>query len=327
MLPLAQTMATIAFLGITYPIISILFRERKKNQKLNLILSIIVVGIAVAVKLFYDTQDLKPNYYALLNVNRRSTAMEIRQAYKKVSLKYHPDKNTASDAEEKFQSVKAAYDVLMDEQKRDIYNRFGVDAIKFDPRSDELKLIVGLGVVYLFWSVVSYIATLPKSAHACRTWIAIVLVAMLIGEVFLCLTETSLPAWMPSKLTEHEFALCMHAVFPGIIVLLRSISEYLYVDIDRCTLLVLSDISKHHKAMGGLLHQLQVLLTPDERSHATAPMEDIQRKIEELRQEMQDCNDQAADTMELLKSASSNPGSNYYWLIFVLIYGSVYFFQ
>lgn len=327
MLPFSQTMATIAFLGLTYPIISILFRERKKSQRFNFILSLLVVFIAIAVKLFYDAQDVKPNFYAVLNVNRRSTAMEIRQAYKKVSLKYHPDKNTAPDAEGKFQSVKAAYDVLMDEQKRDIYNRFGIDAIKFDPRSDELKLIVGLGVVYLFWSVVSYIATLPRSAQACRTWIAIVLIAMLIGEVFLCLTETTLPAWMPARLTEHEFALCMHALFPGIIVVLRCISEYLYVDIDNCTLQVLSDISKHHKAMGGLLHQLQVLLTPDERSQSTAPLEDIQRKIEELRQEMQDCNDHATDTVEMLKTASSNPGSNYYWLIFVVIYGGVYFFQ
>lgn len=57
---------------------------------------------------------MKPNYYQLLNTPRSSSTLEIRQAYKKVSKIYHPDKNTASDAEERFQAIKKAYDVNLE---------------------------------------------------------------------------------------------------------------------------------------------------------------------------------------------------------------------
>ena len=135
----------------------------------------------------------------------------------------------------------------MDETKREIYNRFGSSALDFDPRSDELKLLVGLGIVYLFWGVVVYVATFPKGARACRTWVTIVLIAMAIGEVFLCLTETTLPTWMPGTTTEHEFVKIMHSVFPAVLVWLRCISEYVYVDVEECTRIVLSEVNKHQK--------------------------------------------------------------------------------
>ena len=78
--------------------------------------------------------------------------------------------------------------------------------------------------------------------------------------------------------------------------------------------------------MLGLLHQLQVLVTPDERTQQL-PLEEIKQKIVELRDEMKTSNETAAEEISLLKNATSNPGSNYYWLIFVFIYAGVYFFQ
>ena len=51
------------------------------------------------------------NYYSVLEVSRHSTPMEIRQAYKKVSKKLHPDKNPSPNADVMFQEVKVAYDV------------------------------------------------------------------------------------------------------------------------------------------------------------------------------------------------------------------------
>lgn len=64
------------------------------------------------------------DHYKLLGVSRKASKDEIKKAYHKLALKYHPDKNKASDAEEKFRSLDEAYRVLRDDHKRDAYDRF-----------------------------------------------------------------------------------------------------------------------------------------------------------------------------------------------------------
>jgi hypothetical protein len=135
----------------------------------------------------------------------------------------------------------------MDETQRDVYNRFGEESLQFDPRHDELKLLSGLGVKYIFWIVCAYIFTLPVAARASRTWIAIVGVVMLIVEVSLCLTESAIPKWMPSTMTEQELMRLFHAIFPGIMAAFRCLAESLYVDIDKTSLAVLAELTQHQK--------------------------------------------------------------------------------
>lgn len=70
------------------------------------------------------------DYYKILSVNKKATAAELKKAYRKLSLKYHPDKNPAPDASEKFAEISVAYDVLSDPEKRQAYDRGGEDAVK-----------------------------------------------------------------------------------------------------------------------------------------------------------------------------------------------------
>ncbi|OUM62152.1 hypothetical protein PIROE2DRAFT_27510, partial [Piromyces sp. E2] len=71
------------------------------------------------------------DYYDILQVKRHATKQEIRKSYKKLSRKYHPDKNPGNkEAEEKFLKITEAYEVLMDDEKRNIYNKFGKDGLK-----------------------------------------------------------------------------------------------------------------------------------------------------------------------------------------------------
>src|SRR5947199_836183 len=68
----------------------------------------------------------KRDYYEVLGVERTATEEEIKRSYRKLAVKYHPDKNPDDPhAEEKFKELGEAYDVLMDGDKRAAYDRFG----------------------------------------------------------------------------------------------------------------------------------------------------------------------------------------------------------
>ncbi len=68
------------------------------------------------------------DYYSILGVNKNASDEEIKKAYRKMAMKYHPDTNKGDkDAEEKFKEINTAYDVLKDPQKRAAYDKFGHD--------------------------------------------------------------------------------------------------------------------------------------------------------------------------------------------------------
>lgn len=66
------------------------------------------------------------DYYQLLDVPRDAGAEEIKKAYRKLALKYHPDRNDGSkESEERFKEITQAYEVLRDPDKRQVYDRYG----------------------------------------------------------------------------------------------------------------------------------------------------------------------------------------------------------
>ncbi|MFO1321683.1 MAG: molecular chaperone DnaJ [Burkholderiales bacterium] len=68
----------------------------------------------------------KRDYYEILGLNRDASDEDIKKAYRKLAMKYHPDRNPDSkDAEEKFKEAKEAYEVLSDQQKRAAYDAYG----------------------------------------------------------------------------------------------------------------------------------------------------------------------------------------------------------
>lgn len=70
-------------------------------------------------------------YYELLGVARNAGPEEIKKAYRKRAIMYHPDKNEGSkEAEEKFKEVTEAYEVLKDPEKRSVYDRYGAQGLK-----------------------------------------------------------------------------------------------------------------------------------------------------------------------------------------------------
>lgn len=87
----------------------------------------------------------KRDYYEVLSVARNATEDQIKQAYRKLAKQYHPDMNpdNRKEAEEKFKELSEAYEVLLDKDKRQLYDQYGHDGVSrkfgpggFDPRRD-----------------------------------------------------------------------------------------------------------------------------------------------------------------------------------------------
>ena len=70
------------------------------------------------------------DYYEVLGVSRAADGKELKRAYRQLARKYHPDVNKAADAEEKFKEISNAYEVLSDDQKKAIYDRYGEAGLK-----------------------------------------------------------------------------------------------------------------------------------------------------------------------------------------------------
>src|ERR671920_713359 len=84
----------------------------------------------------------KRDYYEILNVQRTASNDEIKSSYRKLALKYHPDRNKSPEAEEKFKEISEAYAVLSDQEKRkryDTYGHVGNEEV-FKGKKDEIQI-------------------------------------------------------------------------------------------------------------------------------------------------------------------------------------------
>ena len=73
---------------------------------------------------------MKRDLYAVLGVERGATARQVKSAYRRLALEFHPDRNASLGAAEAFIEVVEAYEVLSDSARRQLYDRWGYDAVK-----------------------------------------------------------------------------------------------------------------------------------------------------------------------------------------------------
>lgn len=90
------------------------------------------------------------DFYKILGVAKGASDDEIKKAYRKLALKYHPDKNKAASAEEKFKEVAEAYEVLSDKKRRDIYDQYGEEGLSGQPGGSGTASAGSGGYTYSF---------------------------------------------------------------------------------------------------------------------------------------------------------------------------------
>lgn len=91
---------------------------------------------------------MKKDYYEILGVPRNATKEEIKKAYRRLALKYHPDRNKSPEAEEKFKEISEAYAVLSDDEKRRLYDMYGHAGI--DSRYSQEDIFRGVNFEDIF---------------------------------------------------------------------------------------------------------------------------------------------------------------------------------
>lgn len=76
-----------------------------------------------------NKKKMAKDFYKILGISRTATDDEIKKAYRKLALKFHPDKNKAPAAEERFKEIAEAYEVLSDKKKRDVFDKYGEEGL------------------------------------------------------------------------------------------------------------------------------------------------------------------------------------------------------
>lgn len=281
-------------------------------------------------------QQKGPNYYSLLGVNRDSNPLEIKRAYKKLGLQLHPDKNPSPDASDKFDAVKQAYDVLMDMEFREVYNKFGKEGIKANKRFDETQFLLELAVFYVTWGMMAFMLTLGKKNAEARNWTFTGMVVMLVIEVTMMTSQTNpIPTWLFPTLTEHEVIWLLHNLFPAFMNGCRSLGSYLYVDLDAQTRQLLLALQDQNKDILLVLREVQIGVQTIQThggggarvagGTADAPAGGVggggmpratpTGKIKELQSRLQHSNTNVAQAVNQLKTDGKSSNMSFYLMI------------
>jgi hypothetical protein len=330
------------YIVFVYPTCSwILSPKRKWPRKQAIIYAICFLAAIAVGKLALEWADRGPNHYHRLGVERSAPGLEIKKAYKKISLELHPDKNPSPEAAEEFTRMKNAYDVLMDLEMREIYDKLGPEAIRANKRMDETQLLLEMAIFYVSWGVMSYVLTLGKSSADARSWTFTGLIVMLVAEVSIIFSGQGsiLPKWFLPQMTDHELVHIMHGIFPAFMNGCRAIGGFLYVDVEKQTRDMLLELREGHKAVCLQLRQLQIAIgsggggnmgshgsagsSAASKTLTTTPAE----KLRELEQRSK-MNMAGVDRVasEIRADSATQAGSNNRFWWFLLAYAAFYYF-
>lgn len=244
---------------IVHPCTAWILRPGRFERKKSIMYAIAFLAALAAIKIGMEFSERGPNHYSLLGVTRDSSPLEIKRAYRKLSVQLHPDKNGSPDAADQFDRVKQAYDVLMDLELREVYNKFGKEGIEQNKRFSETQFLMEAGIFYVSWGVMTFLLTMGKKSGNARDWTLTGLIIMLVAEVIVMTSQTNpLPSSIFPTLTEADLVRMMHSIFPAFMNGCRSMGAYLYVDLEAQTRQLLMALQEQNKDILLVLRDVQI---------------------------------------------------------------------
>ena len=208
-------------------------RGGRPGSATGIALAVLLLGAIAGVKLSYELVSRESNHFETLGVRVDAATSDVKRVWKQISLKYHPDKNPDDpSAAGKFIKYQSAYEVLKDSNKRDIYNRYGLEGLKDTSAStDTWSQLQSLSLFYVIWLVVGYLLTMGKASEDGRTWAFSGLLCLAVFEYQTKILSVDYLAPVFPYTTSYEKIELLHKLFPPFMHGARMISQVIFTDI------------------------------------------------------------------------------------------------
>eukprot|EP00051_Salpingoeca_urceolata_P010977 m.134984 g.134984 ORF g.134984 m.134984 type:complete len:328 (-) comp16930_c0_seq4:145-1128(-) len=196
--------------------------------------AVCVAFLAVAVALDIGTQT--PNYFRQLQVSRDATRSQIKTAFKSASRLHHPDKSSDPNAADNFMALQRAYEAILDENSRKVYDRFGPEFYE-DPHRDQRLSDTSSMAFYMlpFYAIMLFLLLIMSSAgngSAARPWNMLLLGGVFFIELFMRFDDWDLPltGFVFPYTTKHEKIVVLHAMVPLVAQMATAYASLVYID-------------------------------------------------------------------------------------------------
>ena len=228
-----QLVQFFAYSFFVYPVTGWLVSPNRPYKRwkgaLYAVLFLVLVSLA---NMAYDNREKGPNHYQTLGIPRGTPDSKLKQKYRQLSLKLHPDKNKAPNAAEEFRRVTQAYNVLQDLEKRKVYDKLGDAGVKYHAQAavDHKYIMIQLLMNYASSVIFAFLMTFSDPSGDALSMSLFALLFMLLVESLLVLEEFQIPTWLLQYYTAHDVVSLLHRLFPALMNGGRSIIGAFQVD-------------------------------------------------------------------------------------------------
>jgi len=220
---------------IITPVCQYLLTSPKFPKPRNFLFAIAFLAAVALAGEYHELSQRPDSFYTVLNVDRSVGAgtSQLKRAYRDASLKWHPDKNKAPEAQARFQAINEAYEVLNDAEARKLYERYGTEAVKdkkYARKHSETDSIIAMASFYVMWAVLTYLMTIGKSNQQARTWSFIGLIVSIALEFQMIFSGFDPLADFLRRTPLHEKVFLLHALYPPFMHACRLLGQFTFVD-------------------------------------------------------------------------------------------------